>query len=193
MMYCGDQRLVERAKTCSTDLITFCGTEWTNYLEQDDQSVRSHGTNQAASDWEAWCHAESHRRTGYSIWVCLNIHFFMFICTKYYYPSFWTVCGPSNSRCALYYLWKMPRPLCPVKRFYGRQTPLLIGNSSTAAQHVSFRFEVYIRGFTLKISQRIRLCMKSSRYYMSRNDFSHQWVNLVESFVFMPCFDGPGK
>src|SRR5271168_5326133 len=75
MMYCGDQRLVERAKMCSSDLIAFCGTEWTNYVGQDGQSVRSHAANQAASDWEAWCHAESHRRTGYSVWVRFNISF----------------------------------------------------------------------------------------------------------------------
>jgi hypothetical protein len=73
MMYSGDQRLVEKAKASSSDLIAFCGSEWTKYAEQDDQSVRSRGTNQAASEWEAWCYAESHRRTGYSIWVCINI------------------------------------------------------------------------------------------------------------------------
>lgn len=79
MMYSGDQRLVERAKASSSGLIAFCGSEWTNYAEQDDQSVRSHGTNQAASEWEAWCHAESHRRTGYSIWVCFKVHSFTFL------------------------------------------------------------------------------------------------------------------
>lgn len=69
MLYCGDQRLVERAKASASDLIGFCATEWARCIGQDDQTLMNIPSNQTASDWEAWCHAESHRRTGYSIWV----------------------------------------------------------------------------------------------------------------------------
>ncbi|KAL7784031.1 C2H2 transcription factor-like protein [Trichoderma afarasin] len=69
MMYCGAQQLIERAKASRIDLVAFCETEWVNYTEQEDQLLRSHTVDQAASDWKAWCCAESRRRTGYTIWL----------------------------------------------------------------------------------------------------------------------------
>lgn len=69
MMYCGAQQLIEQAKASRIDLVAFCETEWVNCTEQQDQSVRSHTVDQAASDWKVWCYAESRRRTGYTIWL----------------------------------------------------------------------------------------------------------------------------
>lgn len=72
MMYCGDQRLVERAKNGMSDLIAFCNTEWPNYMPEARRPLGDN-SSQVACDWELWCQAESHRRTGYSIWVRFNI------------------------------------------------------------------------------------------------------------------------
>jgi hypothetical protein len=65
MMYCGDNRLTERAKPLVSELIIFCNEKWANYGPHDGEMLENN-----IAEWEAWSQAESHRRTGYCIWVC---------------------------------------------------------------------------------------------------------------------------
>lgn len=76
MMYCGCDELSQAAKSYHRDLVDFCCYEWK--ASNDISSLGTTGSNssetdQAKVEWKEWYDAESIRRTGYCIWVCILI------------------------------------------------------------------------------------------------------------------------
>jgi len=70
MIYSGDEDIRETAKMYHGDLVRFCDTGWKkNDVDQIIDS--SNGMEDTAKNWIVWAEAESRRRTGYSIWVCI--------------------------------------------------------------------------------------------------------------------------
>lgn len=67
MMYCGDERLMQIAKTNHIRLTTFCSSEWTEFTS-DPMNVDS-SNGDPGHGWRIWYEGETRRRTGYSIWV----------------------------------------------------------------------------------------------------------------------------
>lgn len=69
-MYCGDERLQKWVKDYRSDLASFCDFEWRNndeaVMTETGEDMRSPG-----DDWRFWIDAETRRRTGYSVWVCV--------------------------------------------------------------------------------------------------------------------------
>ena len=81
MMYCGSDELSQAAKSYHRDLNDFCCSEWKTLNQIPRTAVSqtsSNDTEQANREWKEWYDAESIRRTGYCIWVCVSIS--MFIC-----------------------------------------------------------------------------------------------------------------
>lgn len=64
MLYSGDIRLKDKAKSHFGELVGFCETEWN--IQQISSPSISEGT---ANDWLVWVEVETHRRVGYCIWV----------------------------------------------------------------------------------------------------------------------------
>lgn len=121
-MYCGNRHLLEKAKCNHGDLVQFCLVEWSHPEHSikisPQRNLDQYNKNRT---WQDWYQAESRRRTGYCIWVCLfssQIAFrsrvFVFSCS--------TACGLFISRLALYCLSKMQRLLFLAKRSFGRQS-----------------------------------------------------------------------
>jgi hypothetical protein len=71
MIYCGDERLSNLAGSYHNDLASFCSTEWSRTLSETGQS-NINGMDDADHGWKKWYEAESHRRTGYCIWVSFS-------------------------------------------------------------------------------------------------------------------------
>lgn len=69
MMYCGDDRLTDFAKTCHSTLVGFCGLEWTKQTSITHNDLNR--TKDIDNDWKIWYDGECRRRTGYCIWVSL--------------------------------------------------------------------------------------------------------------------------
>jgi hypothetical protein len=70
MIYCGDERLSKLAEAYRSDLASFCSTEWSRTPSEAEQSNIS-GMGDVDYGWRKWYVEESHRRTGYCIWVGL--------------------------------------------------------------------------------------------------------------------------
>jgi hypothetical protein len=69
-MYCGNQRLLETAKSNHYDLVQFCIVEWSQLGPAMRASTeRTPDLEDVGRDWKIWYEEESRRRTGYCIWV----------------------------------------------------------------------------------------------------------------------------
>lgn len=70
-MYCGNQRLLQKAKSNHGDLVQFCIVEWSQLGPATRVSKeRPLDQGDVEREWKTWYEAESRRRTGYCIWVC---------------------------------------------------------------------------------------------------------------------------
>lgn len=86
MMYCGCDELSQAAKSYHRDLIDFCCYEWkaSNQISRIEMAQSNpNDTEQAKREWKEWYDAESIRRTGYCIWVCIFCYGFTFTLEKY--------------------------------------------------------------------------------------------------------------
>ena len=72
MMYCGNEHLAEAAKSYHSELVFFCNSEWVKPSKEIPQNAIN--DEQVVVLWKAWREAETKRRTGYCVWVCLMIH-----------------------------------------------------------------------------------------------------------------------
>ena len=74
MMYSGDQHAMTIAKSYHGDLVSYCDTEWNNSKLLTDGELQNDGLT-AGDKWRIWYEGEICRRTGYCIWVRLQLSF----------------------------------------------------------------------------------------------------------------------
>lgn len=66
--YSGDMRLQKFDSAYKSDFVSFCTNQWALPRAQTNTDVPSNLTT-ASNNWKIWHEEESHRRTGYCIWV----------------------------------------------------------------------------------------------------------------------------
>jgi hypothetical protein len=64
--------MMTMAKNYHGDLVSFCDVEWHNSKLLTEEELQNNG-RPAGEKWRIWCEGESCRRTGYCIWVSLQI------------------------------------------------------------------------------------------------------------------------
>lgn len=73
IMYSGDDSQARTANRYHSDLVTFCHSRWGKGAA--DMDVDSpYDAERVVIEWKDWCERESVRRTGYCIWVCLELY-----------------------------------------------------------------------------------------------------------------------